>query len=121
MASNCFFCFVELYPGPIQDRLVSKVFVTGNIASFKGLLPRLNKELMEIRPFESTFEVQFAKDPELDPWNNMSSWAADPLNRQFFISKAEYEEYGSEYLKQHPLSNTYFASPNQSHYSTIAT
>ena len=40
-----------------QNRLAQYVFLTGSNANFPNLLERISKELLEMRPFQSTFNV----------------------------------------------------------------
>jgi len=95
--------------------MVENVFLTGGLSAYNGLLSRMNKEMLEMRPFESTFKVNCAKDPVLDGWNGMREWAADGYNQKYlFITKSEYEEKGGEYLKEHSASNKYYPSPYNS-------
>jgi actin-related protein len=54
------------------------------------------------RPFGSVFKVRQAKDPKLDAWRGASKWAMDAasskqINKKF-ITKADYDEYGADYL-----------------------
>nr|CAD7261787.1 unnamed protein product [Timema shepardi] len=51
------------YSVDVQALLVSNIFLTGGCASIPGLVPRLDKELREMRPFESQFHLTLAADP----------------------------------------------------------
>lgn len=44
-----------------QNRLVSNVFLTGSPSSLPGLKPRIERELLAMRPFQSHFNVSLAK------------------------------------------------------------
>jgi actin-related protein 5 len=103
---------LKLFPSDDQQRLVDNIFITGGIAKLPGLKERLLKELMEIRPFKSTFSVKIATDPSLNCWNGMKKFAAcDSDVKTFSIDKQEYYEHGGEFIKEHCLSNRYFKSP----------
>jgi actin-related protein 5 len=41
----------------------------------------------------------------LDAWRGAATWAGKKESRRNFITKAEYAEKGSEYIKEHDLGN----------------
>lgn len=45
------------YPKAIQDTLVQNVFLTGGNVMYPGMKARVEKELLEMRPFQSSFQV----------------------------------------------------------------
>lgn len=64
-----------------------------------------------MRPFESTFQIYCASDPILDAWRGACKWANSPKMSKYAVKKAEYEEYGGEYIKECSISNRYYATP----------
>lgn len=102
---------LKLFSSDDQQRLVNNIFITGGPAKLPGLKARLEKELMEIRPFESTFSVKIANDPSLDAWYGAKKFATATNIQNFSISKQEYMEVGGEYVKEHCLSNRYYKTP----------
>ena len=44
------------YPAVAQQRLAQNVFLTGGVANIPGLGARLERELREMRPFQSRWE-----------------------------------------------------------------
>lgn len=50
-----------LFDSETQNKLVKNVFLTGGPASLPGLKPRIERELLAMRPFESQFSVSLAK------------------------------------------------------------
>lgn len=103
---------LKLFNADDQQRLVNNIFVTGGCARLPGLKERLEKELLEMRPFESTFSVKIANDPTLDAWYGAKKFATTGNNVQnYSISRKEYLETGGEYLKENSLSNRYFKTP----------
>ncbi|XP_063421405.1 actin-related protein 5-like isoform X1 [Mytilus trossulus] len=94
-----------------QKLLVQNVFLTGGNALFMNFKERLEKELLEMRPFQSMFSVTRAVDPVLDAWKGARKFAISPDRSVYSITKADYTEMGGEYLKEHFLSNRYFPSP----------
>lgn len=103
---------LKLFPIDEQQKLVDNIFITGGGALLPGLKERLEKELLEMRPFQSTFGVKVANDPSLDAWNGARKFATTGHNvNNFSISKKDYFELGGEYLKENCLSNKYFKTP----------
>lgn len=51
------------YPKAIQDILVQNVFLTGGNVMYPGMKARVEKELLEMRPFQSSFQVLTALPP----------------------------------------------------------
>ncbi|XP_077986971.1 actin-related protein 5-like [Glandiceps talaboti] len=100
------------YPSDIQDKLVQTVFLTGGNTLYPNMKTRLEKELLSMRPFQSTFQVYTAKNALLDSWYGAQRWAMTSSNfNTCCITKAEYEEKGGEYLKEHRASNIYTPTP----------
>lgn len=88
------------------------VFITGGCASFGGFKERLEHELLAMRPFQSKFSVSQAANPTMDAWSGARQWALQPaLLSQYGLTKRDYEEKGGEYLKEHSVTNCYFATP----------
>ena len=52
---------LSLYDGDTQNLLANNVFVTGGTSKIIGLKERLCKDLLEMRPFKSTFKVEMDK------------------------------------------------------------
>jgi len=84
--------------------------VTGGCASFPFFSDRLNKELQQIRPFQSTFNVSLADSVTLDAWRGARKWAESSEMAASSVTVAEYNEKGGEYLKEHCASNIYLPS-----------
>lgn len=95
-----------------QNALVSNIFLTGGCASFPGLAERLNRELMEVRPHKSTFKITKVDNPVLAAWNGGKKLASLSEFQDTLFTKADYEEKGGEYFKEHSTSNFYFPSPS---------
>lgn len=66
---------------------------------------------MEMRPFQSTFNVSISKNPSFDAWYGARDFANRPDLHQYLITKSDYNELGGEYLKEHNCSNLYFKTP----------
>lgn len=91
--------------------VLQNVFLTGGCASFLNMQTRLERELLSIRPFQSKFKVITASNPVMDAWYGARKWARSSALSIYSITKADYEEKGAEYLKEHCASNRYFPSP----------
>lgn len=103
---------LKLFPADDQLRLVNNLFLTGGPSKIPGLIERLNKELLEMRPFQSTFAVKIAKDPSLDAWNGARKFATTAGNLlKYQITREDYNEKGGEYIKECYASNKYFPTP----------
>ncbi|XP_075033689.1 actin-related protein 5 [Mixophyes fleayi] len=101
---------LDRYPQEVQQELVQNVFLTGGNVMYPGMQARMEKELLQMRPFASTFHVYRASHPVLDSWNGASDWALQNLEAdEGWISRKDYEEMGGEYLKEHVASNRYTA------------
>ncbi|KAG6443307.1 actin-related protein 5 [Manduca sexta] len=94
-----------------QLLLANNVFLTGGCSQFPGLKERLERELLEMRPFQSTHKVVKAKNPSLDPWYGARDFAGSNEFENWCVSKEDYYEMGGEYLKEHYASNKYYKSP----------
>ncbi|XP_047489285.1 actin-related protein 5-like [Penaeus chinensis] len=97
-----------LFDAETQDKLVKNVFLTGGPASLPGLKPRIERELLAMRPFESQFSVCLAKNPVLDPWYGARD-SADELVTMG-LTRADYQEHGGDRIKYHRKGNKYWAS-----------
>ena len=95
----------------MRQRLVDNVFVTGSMGKIPGFKQRVEAEIRENRPFKSKFSAKIARDPARDAFNGMRKFARNPDNRKCFFTKADFEEKGAEYLREHPLSNKYTPTP----------
>nr|XP_027210017.1 actin-related protein 5-like [Penaeus vannamei] len=97
-----------LFDSETQNKLVKNVFLTGGPASLPGLKPRIERELLAMRPFESQFNVNLAKNPVLDPWYGARD-SADELVT-VGLTRADYQEHGGDRIKHHRRGNKYWAS-----------
>lgn len=103
---------LKLFTADEQTILVNNVFLTGSSCKFPGLLERLDRELTEIRPFQSTHKVTIAEDPTLDAWFGAQRYARDHNLKDISISREYYQEVGGDFLKTHAASNKFFETPS---------
>jgi actin-related protein 5 len=95
------------YAPTVQAQLASNVFVTGGNAAIPGLCERVEAEIRMHQPFQSVVAVHPATDPRLDAWRGASGFAASDQLAAALISRAEYDEHGPDYLKEHRCGNRY--------------
>lgn len=117
-----------------QLLLAQNVFLTGGCANLKGKLTvqqqptaefifhfscslstglkeRLNREMLQIRPFQSVYNVVVANNVNLNAWHGARDLANSAQFKDISITRNDYTEYGGEYLKEHYASNRYFPTP----------
>ncbi|XP_060645156.1 actin-related protein 5 [Drosophila nasuta] len=102
---------LKLFPAEEQQRLADHVYLTGSCAQFRGLKARLAKEMMELRPFQSSFAIYESQDPALSAWLGACLQAREPKFSEVLTTRSQYEEQGGEYFKEHRASNSYYPTP----------
>lgn len=90
---------------PQRETLLKDIFLTGGNTLFEGFDDRLRYDLRACLPLEAPMRVRRAQDPILDAWKGAAAWAGSADARAAFVTKAEYQEMGSEYMKEHNLGN----------------
>lgn len=89
-----------------SNALLGDVFLTGGNTLFPGFGDRLSRDLRAFLPSEASMKVRLARDPLLDAWRGAAGWARDErMVGKAWVSRQEYEEKGSECLKEHDLGN----------------
>lgn len=87
--------------------VTSNIFLTGGQAHFKNFDDRLRLELRSILPVGTPLRVRKADNPSLDAWKGMAQWATTQEFQQQAVTRQEYQEMGSEYMKEHGYGNSY--------------
>lgn len=90
-----------------SKRILQDVFITGGQGNYKNFDERVRIELQSSLPVGSLLGVRKAKDPSLDAWRGMASWALSSDFTGSSITRADYLEKGSSYLQEHAYSNQY--------------
>lgn len=67
--------------------------------------------MLQIRPFQSTYNVIAANNVNINAWHGAKDLANSSQFKEFTVSRHDYTECGSEYLKEHYASNRYFPTP----------
>ena len=70
-------------------------------------------DLQAMRPFKSSFNVYSAEDGLCDAWRGGCSWANSDDSHSGFVSRADYDEHGVDYFKEHVTSNLCIAPMKQ--------
>lgn len=87
-----------------RSRMLKDVFLTGGNTLFRNFDERLASELRGVIPVDAELSVRGAQDPILDAWKGASQWwssvsgSSSELARTT-VSRNEYLEKGSEYIK----------------------
>ncbi|KAJ5833930.1 chromatin remodeling complex subunit (Arp5) [Penicillium riverlandense] len=88
-----------------RSRLLRDVFLTGGNTLFTGFDERFRNEVRAYLPIDSELRVRKASDPILDAWRGAAQWAAGVDLGQSSVTRQDYLEKGSEYIKEHDLGN----------------
>ncbi|KAL9130239.1 MAG: hypothetical protein Q9217_001532 [Psora testacea] len=89
-----------------RHALLKDIFLTGGNTLFRGFDERLKRELRAVLPVDAPMKLRKASDPILDAWKGAAAWAREEGSfKKGSVSRAEYEEKGSEYMKEHNLGN----------------
>ncbi|KAE8209976.1 hypothetical protein CF327_g6097 [Tilletia walkeri] len=92
--------------GPVRERLSKNIFITGQHTLYPGFDDRLLSSIRSIQPVGTQLGLQRARDVRFDPWRGMSRWARECREefRAAQVTRAEYEEKGSEWFKEFRFS-----------------
>ena len=82
-----------------RDKVLKDVFLTGGNTLFRGFQDRLETELRAVLPTEAVLRVRKARDPVLDAWHGAAQWARGEGVKGDAVTREEWAEKGSEYLK----------------------
>jgi actin-related protein 5 len=88
-----------------QQALLRDVFLTGGNTLFKGFEERLRRELRGVVDAGLGINVRRAADPVLDAWKGAAGWWSQTTvseRNMATVTRDEYTEKGSEYLKVCP-------------------
>lgn len=82
-----------------RARLLKDVFLTGGNTLFQGFEERFRNELRGVLSVDAALNVRKAADPVLDAWKGAAQWASGGDFGRSSVSRQEYMEKGSEYIK----------------------
>lgn len=96
-------------PSKISDvalNMCKNVWLTGGNAQIPNMKQRIVNEFTSFLPSGTPIGVHMSENPSLDAWKGMSKFAqSEEAFKEAVITKKEYEEFGSEYIKEHKLGN----------------
>ncbi|KAG5928052.1 hypothetical protein E4U42_001327 [Claviceps africana] len=92
---------------PDRDALLRDVFLTGGNTLFPNFDQRVRDGLRGLFPADAPLRVRRAQDALLDAWKGAASWAGSPAWQAARITRADYQEKGPEYIKEHDMGNSY--------------
>ncbi|KAK4193879.1 putative actin-related protein 5 [Podospora australis] len=90
-----------------RDDFLRDVFLTGGNTLFQNFDERLRQGLMALLPAGSPLQIRRAGDAVLDAWRGAAGWVGSEGAKRAMVTKAEYEEKGAEYFKEHDLGNAF--------------
>jgi len=85
-------------------KLAKCIFTTGGNTLFPKFKERMGREICEIQPFCSEINI-WSANSIVAPWSGARSFANSENFDESCITKAIYEEMGSDYLVEHFASN----------------
>jgi actin-related protein 5 len=84
---------------PHRTDILKDIFLTGGNTMFQGFDERLKRELRAVLDVDWRLKVRKAGDPILDAWRGAARWAGEASSTKYFVTRAEFQEKGGEYLK----------------------
>ncbi|KTW28032.1 hypothetical protein T552_01894 [Pneumocystis carinii B80] len=88
-----------------SQKMANNIFCTGGASLLKNFSLRIEKDFRALWPADKPISVRQAKDPLIDPWRGMQQWSHTDQYKNSYITKQEYLEMGSEYMKEHGMGN----------------
>lgn len=85
--------------------VIQDVFLTGGLSQLPNFETRIVNEFTSFLPVGAPLRVRKAHNPVIDAWKGMQLWSTTAECTKSFVSRAEYDEYGPEYIKEHNLGN----------------
>jgi actin-related protein 5 len=82
-----------------RNRLLKDVFLTGGNTLFTGFEERFRRELRAYIPVDAELGVRQASNPVMDAWKGAAQWASGADLGRSSVTRQEYLEKGSEYIK----------------------
>lgn len=82
-----------------QQDFLKDIFLTGGNSVFENFDDRVRRGLREQLDADAVLNIRRAKDPVLDAWRGAARWAGGEKWKTARITRQEYSEKGSEYIK----------------------
>ncbi|KAI1335436.1 putative chromatin remodeling complex subunit [Xylariaceae sp. FL0016] len=93
--------------GIARDDFLRDIFLTGGNTLFANFDDRLRAGLTPLLPAGSPVAIRRAGDAVLDAWRGAAQWAGTPAWKSATVTRAEWQEKGADYLKEHDMGNSY--------------
>ncbi|MCJ1306682.1 Nuclear actin-protein involved in chromatin remodeling [Agyrium rufum] len=79
--------------------MLRDIFLTGGNTLFRGFDERFERDLRQVLPLDTPMTVRKAQNALLDAWRGAAEWAGEDGAKAGAITREDYDEKGSEYLK----------------------
>ena len=82
--------------------------MTGGGANIPNLIPKMRNVLTPVLPFRAPLKIVSSLDggdPRLEAWKGMAEWSHTTQAKEARVTKAEYDECGADWLKDHQWGN----------------
>lgn len=92
---------------PSRSSCAQNLFLTGGNTHVPNFASRLTASLQPVLPVGAPLHVRGPADT-LDAWRGMARWTTsggEQARRRAFVTRAEYDEHGSEWFKEHGWGN----------------
>ncbi|KAI1431499.1 putative chromatin remodeling complex subunit [Xylaria sp. CBS 124048] len=94
-------------PGINRDDFLHDIFLTGGNTLFENFDYRLQEGLRPLLLADAPLKIRKAGDVLLDAWRGAAQWVGTPAWNTAKVTRAEYQEKGQDYIKEHELGNAY--------------
>lgn len=64
---------------------------------------RLQSSLRSVLPVGTPLSIRRAADVQLDAWRGLARWSSTAEGQTAPITRAQYDEFGADYLRDHTL------------------
>ncbi|ORY34334.1 putative actin-like protein ARP5 [Naematelia encephala] len=91
-----------------RKRLMQCIVVTGGCANIPNIIPKMRNTLIPVLPFRAPLKIVSSYDggdPRLEAWKGMAEWSRTEEAKKARVTRQEYDEHGSEWLKEHAWGN----------------
>lgn len=84
-----------------------RIYVTGASAAMPNLKDRLHSELTALLPSGEPLQIvtDWPDDSKIAAWKGMAAWSKTDEAVASAVTRAEWQEMGGAYLKEHRWSN----------------
>lgn len=106
VAEVCGDILTKRFPSETATTMLKDVFVTGGYSQVPNFDARLTAELRSLLPAGSDLHVRGAANPSTDAWMGMAKWSKTSEYKQARVTRADYEEMGPDYIKEHAFGNS---------------